>query len=57
MILKAIFCSAFLQFLWNAIFIVNLLTKTDSIVICVPCMFEHVYYEPFFLKICTRDLI
>ena len=26
--------------------------KTDSIVICVPCMLEHVCYEPFSLKKC-----
>ena len=28
--------------------IVNLLIKTDFTVICVPCMLEHVRYEPFF---------
>ena len=33
------------------LFIVNLLIKTDSAVICVPCMLEHVCYEPFSLKI------
>ena len=22
--------------------------KTDSTVVCVPCMLEHVFYEPFF---------
>ena len=32
------------------LFIVNLLRKTDSTVICVPCMLEHVCYEPFSLK-------
>ena len=32
------------------LFIVNLLIKTDSSVICVPCMLEHVCYEPFSLK-------
>ena len=33
-------------------FIVNLLIKTDSTVICVPCMLEHVCYEPFSFKNC-----
>ena len=32
------------------LFIVNLLIKKDSTVICVPCMLEHVCYEPFSLK-------
>ena len=35
------------------LFIVNLLIKTDSTVICVPCILEHVCYEPlavFILK-------
>ena len=30
--------------------IVNLLIRTDSTVICVPCMLEHVCHEPFSLK-------
>ena len=34
------------------LFIVNLLIKTDSTVICVPCMLEYVCYEPFSLKNC-----
>ena len=34
------------------VFIVNLLIKTDSTIICVPCMLEHVFYEPFSLKNC-----
>ena len=52
MILKASscvkhFCS------WGAmLFVVNLLIKTDSTVICVPFMLEHVCYEPFSLKNC-----
>ena len=33
------------------LFIVNLLIKTDSTVICVPCMLEHVSYESFSLKV------
>ena len=44
-------CSAFLQF-GAMLFIVNLLIKTDSTVICVPCMLEHVCYEPCSLKSC-----
>ena len=39
-------CLAFLQFC-AMLFIVDLLIKTDSTVICVPCMLEHVCYEPF----------
>ena len=34
------------------LFIINLLTETDSTVICVPCMLEHICYEPFSLKDC-----
>ena len=37
------------------IFIVNLLIKTDSIVICVPCMLEDICYAPFSLKIADLD--
>ena len=44
-------CPAFLQF-GAMLFIVNLLIKTDSTVICVPCLTEHVCYEPFSLKNC-----
>ena len=50
MILKAILC---VQHFFNFVamlFIVNLLTKTDSPVVCVPCMLEHVFYEQFSLK-------
>ena len=32
--------------------IVNLLIKTDSTVVCVLSMLEHVYYEPFSLQNC-----
>ena len=42
---------AFLQF-GVMLVIVNLLIKTDSTVICVPCIIEHVCYEPFSLKNC-----
>ena len=34
------------------LFIVNLPIKTDSTVICVPCVLEHVCYEPFTFKNC-----
>ena len=34
------------------LFTVNLLIKTDSTAICVPCMLEHVCYEPLSLKNC-----
>ena len=34
------------------LFIVNLLMKTDSTVICVPCMLGRVSFEPFSLKKC-----
>ena len=34
------------------LFIVNLLMKTDSTVIYVPCMIEDVCHEPFSLKNC-----
>ena len=40
-------CPAFLQFC-AMLFFVNLLIKTDSTVICVPCMLGHVSYEPFY---------
>ena len=48
-------CPACLQFLCNMLFSVILLMKTDSTVICVPCMLEHVYYEPFSLKIADLE--
>ena len=32
------------------LFIVNLIIKTDSTVNYIPCMLEHVCYEPFSLK-------
>ena len=32
------------------LFIINLLIKMDSTVICLPCLLEHVCYEPFSLK-------
>ena len=47
MILKAILCVQHFCSAGAMIFIVNLLIKTDSTVIYVPCMLEHVRYEPF----------
>ena len=35
--------------------ILNLPIKTDSTVICVPCMLEHVCYEPFSSKIADLE--
>ena len=48
--LKAILCVQHFCSLGAMLFIVNLLIKTDSTVICVPCRLEHVCYEPFSLK-------
>ena len=47
-------CPAFLQF-WCNVIHCNLLIKLDSIVVCVPCMLEHVCYEPVSLKIADLD--
>ena len=52
MILKAILCDQHFCSFGGMLFVVNLLIKTDSTVICVPCMLEHVRYEPFSLKHC-----
>ena len=37
------------------LFIVNLLIKTDSTVIYVSCMLEHVCFEPVSLKIADLE--
>ena len=50
MILKAILCVQHFCSFGVMLFIVNLLIKTDSTVICVSCMLDHVCYEPFSLK-------
>ena len=50
MILKAILCVKHFCSFGATLFIVNLIIKTDSTVICVPCMLEHVCYEPFTSK-------
>ena len=47
MSLKAVLCVQHFCSFGAMSFIVNLLIKTDSTVICVPCMLEHAYYEPF----------
>ena len=52
MILEAHFYVQHFSSLGAMLFIVNLLIKTDSTVICVPCMLEHACYEPFSLKNC-----
>ena len=51
MILKAILCVHHFCIFGVILFIVNLLIKTDSTVICVSCMLEHVCYESFSIKI------
>ena len=43
--MSGIFCS-----FGAMLFIVNLLIKPISTVICVHCMFKHVCYKPFSLK-------
>ena len=52
MILKATLCVHHCCSLGAMLFIVNLHIQTDSTIICVPCMLEHVCYEPFSLKNC-----
>ena len=44
-------CPVFCSF-GAMLFIVNLLIKADSTVICVSCTLEHVCYEPLSLKNC-----
>ena len=52
--LKTILCvQHFCSF--GATLFVSLLIKTDSSVICVLCMLEHVCYEPFSLKNCRIE--
>ena len=52
MILKAILCVQDFCSFGAMLFIINLLIKMDSSVTCVPCVLEHVCYEPFSLKNC-----
>ena len=50
MILKEILFVQHFRSFGPMLFIVNLLIKTGSTVICVPCVLEHVCYEPFFFR-------
>ena len=52
MMLKAVLCVQHFCSFGAMLFIVNLLIKTDSTVICVPCMLEHVCYKTISLKNC-----
>ena len=52
MILKAILSVQHFCSFGAILFIVNLLIKMDSTVICVLCMLKHVCYEPFSLQNC-----
>ena len=54
MILKAILCVQHFCSFGAMLFIVNLLI-TDFTAICVPCVFEHVCYEPFSFKNCRFE--
>ena len=56
MILKAILHVQHLCCFGAMLFIVNLLIKTDSTVICVPCMLEHVCYELFSFENCRVEI-
>ena len=52
MLMETLFVKQFCSF-GAVLLIVNLSIKTDSNDICVPCMLEHVCYEPLiFLKNC-----
>ena len=57
--LKAILCVQLFCNFGAMLFTVNLFIKTDSTVICVPCVLKHVCYEPYSLKNCRfgRHLI
>ena len=50
MILKAILCVQHFCSFGAMLFIVHLLIKTHSTVICVLCMLERVCYDPSYLK-------
>ena len=56
MIVKAILCVQLICSFRAMLFIVNILTKTDSTVICVPCMLEHVCFVPFSLKKLQKNM-
>ena len=57
MIFEAILCVQHFCSSGVMLFIVNLLIKMDSTVICVPCMLEHVCCKPFSLKIADLENI
>ena len=52
MILKAILCVQNFCHFSTMLFIINLLIKTDSTAIYVPCVLQHVCFEPFSLTNC-----
>ena len=52
MMLKEILCVQHFCRFGAMLFIVNLLIKTDSTIICVLCMLKHVCHEPFSEKNC-----
>ena len=56
MILKAILCVQHFCSFGAMLIIVNLHIKTDSTVIYVPCMHEHVCYEPFSSKTRFKEI-
>ena len=51
MMMKAILCAQNFYSFGAMFFIVNLLIKTDSTDFCVPCMLEHVCFQPLYKKI------
>ena len=51
MILKAILCVEHFCSFGAMLVIVNLLLKTNSTFICVPCILEYVFCDQFSLKI------
>ena len=57
MILKAILCVQHFCSFGAMLFIAHLIIKTDSTAICIPCMLEHVGYEPFFFCYSGRGYI
>ena len=55
MMLKAILCFQYFCSFGAILFTSNLLIKTDSTVICVPCMLERVCYELFSFQNCRFE--
>ena len=52
MLLKTVLCVQHFCSFGAMLFIVYLLIKMDSTVICVPCMTEYVCYESFSVENC-----